>query len=182
MAFGEVGIDLSTNSISLEVQESALIELLKEFKADILAKDLPVVLHCRNSRGRGSFSEYDYDATLSAMNVVETILGNAQMLQLHYFNGDAAEVSMWLDRFPYTYFSIPVRIGMPQSERQKNGWLKIPRERLLLESDAPHGAIEGSTSPYDLPQDCGPLARALGISKRELLHLAYENARHFFRI
>ena len=104
------------------------------------------------------------------------------MIKFHYFNGDAAEVTMWLDKFPFTYLSIPVRIGMSKSKRQRKGWLKIPKERILLEFDPPHGALEGNTSPYDLPQDCGSLARTLGLSKRELLQLACDNAKEFFRL
>ena len=95
VAFGEVGVDLNTNLIPLETQESALIELLKEIKNEIL--DLPVVLHCRNSRGWGSFSEYD--PSLSTMNIVETVLGNARSIYIMRMRNQTNQL-YWVRPFP----------------------------------------------------------------------------------
>ena len=171
VAFGEIGIDLTSTQATLAEQENGLISLLKEFKDELTTNNTPLVLHCRNG------PQSEADAALSVMAIVSQILGNAQPIQLHYFQGNSAEVLQWLDNFPNTYFSIPVQATMPINPHQEDGWRKIPLDRLLLETDA-----QWKISPIDLPLDCDRLAECLGINKRDLLRITYQNAREFFGI
>ena len=146
---------------------NGLISLLREFMDELTANNTPLVLHCRNS------PQYEADAALSFMAIVSQIFGNAQPIQLHYFKGNSAEVLKWLSNFPNTYFSIPVRIQatMPINPHQEENPLR----------PAPAGnrrSMEDFSN--DLPLDCDRLAECLGINKRDLLRITYQNVREFF--
>ena len=118
VAFGEIGIDLTAKHVTLEEQESGLICLLKEFKEELISNNTQLVLQCRNG------PQSEADAALSVMAIVGQILGHAQPLQIHFFQGNSAEVYKWLDNFPNTYFSIPVQPTMPIDAHHSNRLLE----------------------------------------------------------
>ena len=175
VALGEVGIDYtaSANWENADMQESGLIQILRHFKQDLTERNLPVVLHCRNH------ANVDRNAHDTARSIVESVLGNDHPIQVHYFTGGKNEVACWLDSFPNTYFSVPVRAKY--SAKQKEGWQAIPMERLLLETDAPYGANH-LVIPYEIPLNCCPIANALEVSREELLRRTLGNAARFFNL
>ena len=83
VALGEVGIDYtaSSNWENADMQQSGLIQILKHFKQDLTERNLPVVLHCRNH------ANVDRDAHDTARSIVESVLGNDHIIQVHYFTG-----------------------------------------------------------------------------------------------
>ena len=72
---------------------------------------------------------------------------------LHSFGGDISWVRKFLDRG--AFFSFSAAIMHPNRRRTRELFKSIPRDRLLLETDAPYMALPpGGNSPAPLP---GPL-------------------------
>ena len=65
----------------------------------------------------------------------------SQRIHLHCFSGDEELVKTWMEAFPNTYFSLSGLIcSSPRETRE--AVRSIPGDRLLLETDSPHLAID----------------------------------------
>ena len=114
------------------------------------------------------------------MDIIEKEMGVDHTIQVHSFLGTLEELKLWQERFPNVYFSIPVRSRI--NSKFHLALQGIPRERLLLETDAPYGETGRHTTPWDIPDQCIHLARILNVSTEELLVLTHRNASRFFNI
>ena len=105
-----------------------------------------------------------------------------QHIQLHYFGENASTVDMWLQRFPNTYFSFSGSIF--QQDFQAEGLRRVPRDRLLVETDAPYAPImkKRYSSPIDVHKYIEKLSQLRKENKEELKAATVENAKRCFRL
>lgn len=117
VAVGETGLDLYWKRVALATQVASLERHLD------LAKELgkPVVLHCRDA-----FAE-----------LFEVLTPRAPVRGiLHCFTGDADAARRCLDLGLHVSFAGP--IGYPKNEGLRAAARLVPRDRLLIETDAPY--------------------------------------------
>ena len=109
-----------------------LTHLLKELRGEFGGK--PLVIHCREAvYPTPRKAEEDLSATLRREVHAD------HLIQVHYFNGTKAAVDRWLQAFPNTHFSVG-GAASTFTQQQTEGLTHIPKDRLLLESDAPNAA------------------------------------------
>ena len=172
LAVGECGLDFNRNFSPPEVQEEwfdAQVALAVELRK-------PLFLHCRDAGER--FVEILSRHVLTAPAVV------------HCFTGGEAELRALVDMGCYLGVT-----GWVCDERDGRGeelarlLPLIPRDRLLIETDAPWitpRSIRPSRvrprrcEPCLLPHVCGRVAEALGVPYAELAELTTRNAERVF--
>lgn len=132
---GETGIDRKKSPFPLPRQIDAFRTHLR------LARryGLPVTAHCLGAAAETYNALYPEFSGLSVL--------------LHSFGGDISWVRKFLDRG--AFFSFSAAIMHPDRRRARELFKFIPRDRLLLETDAPYMAPPGGNSPEALP---APLA------------------------
>lgn len=119
VAIGEIGLDYYRHLAPAPAQRAA-------FEAQLaLARSmaLPVAVHCRAA----------WDDTVAAIRAVPGVQG-----VLHCFTGDRDEARAALDLGFYLSFAGPVTFKAADTLREVVRW--APRERLLVETDAPYMA------------------------------------------
>lgn len=164
-AVGEIGLDLYWDRTFFEQQKEALriqINWAKE-------RDLPIVLHCRDSM----------DETIAI--VKEEHDGNLKGI-FHCFTGDAYQAKQIID--------MGFLLGIGGVATFKNGGLdkvlpEISIDHLVLETDAPYLApvpYRGKrNSPAYLPIIAEKIGDYLQISKEEVALKTKQNALNLFR-
>ena len=150
VAFGEVGLDYTIPSAEWESQRKMLTHLLKELRGAIGGK--PHVIHCREA-----VCPTPQKAEEDLLVILRREVPADQPIQVHYFNGNKTAVDRWLQAFPNTYFSVG-DAATTFTQQQKEGLANIPKDRFLLESDAPYAA---------------PQMAAKGVTKRRLISHPY---------
>ena len=95
----------------------------------------------------------------------------------------------WLQAFPNTYFSVG-GAATTFTQQQKEGLALIPKDRLLLESDAPYAAPQMAAKgvpkrrlishPYTLVQMAWVVAEVHQTAVSIVLNQTAQNARRFF--
>ncbi|KXZ56655.1 hypothetical protein GPECTOR_1g590 [Gonium pectorale] len=176
VAVGECGLDFNRNFSPPEVQEKWFEEHIK------LAKELrmPLFMHCRDAAER--FAE---------------ILGRHLPLPapavVHCFTGSRAELELFLQMGLYIGIT-----GWICDDRPERGGAElasllasIPRERLMIETDAPYlvprsikpsKARPGRNEPALLPHVLQAAATALGVAPEELGRSTTEVALRVFNL
>ncbi len=163
-AIGEIGLDFfrtissrSTQEVAFEVQ----IELARTM-------DLPMVLHVRDAanRFRPMCEEHGYYCGV-----------------LHCFSGEG-KLAEWAVEKGF-FISFAGNLTYPDS--RLDGVLgSIPRDRLMVETDAPYLAPVPERGKRNEPSYLGHvlvrLAKALNLTPKEAAHLTRENTRRCFRI
>ena len=164
-AVGEIGLDLYWDKTFFEQQKEALkiqINWAKE-------RDLPIVLHCRDSM----------DETIAI--VKEELDGKLRGI-FHCFNGNLAQAKKIIE--------MGFLLGIGGVATFKNGGLdqvipKISIDHLVLETDAPYLApvpYRGKrNSPAYLPIIAEKVGDYLQISKEEVALRTKQNALNLFR-
>ena len=129
VALGEIGLDYTTHFMEWPRQERQFVKLLQHANV----KDVVVILHLR-----GLASEpLGREVNLRALALASETLKKRQIIHLHCFSGSPDVVQAWLKSFPNTFFGFT---GMVRNFNftQCQALKKVPRDRLLLETDAPY--------------------------------------------
>jgi Tat protein secretion system quality control protein TatD with DNase activity len=185
VAFGEVGLDYVLMGEHYRREQRETLELILHQVAPEL-RGCPIVLTC-NEQGISDLpkSHEDLMRILSQL-MLEGVLGTSQLIQLHMFKGTQKLVDLWMGLFSGVYFSIggevehfgePLRLGLKA----------IPRDRLLLETDAPMSRMQAVghrkvSMPNDVHHVAARVAYIRGVNARDLLEDCNQNATRFFRL
>jgi TatD DNase family protein len=165
-AIGEIGLDgLGDRARSLERQARAFRAQLSVARA----QDLPVVLHVLRAHGRA----------------LELLRGDGLPGRggvVHSYSGSADQVAEYVALGLHVSFAGPV--GNPNARKLRAAARAVPRERLLVETDAPF-----QTPPARRPAACEPaflvenvaaLAQIRGERPEDVAAYTEENARRLF--
>lgn len=130
---------------------------------------LPVMLHCLRA----------HDALLALLGEEPLPAGGV----LHSFSGSADQVRAYLRHGLHFSFAGPVTYE--RARRPLDAARAVPRDRLLLETDAPDQTPRprrGRNEPAFLPEIAAAVAAALGAPLDEVDALTTANARALFRL
>lgn len=172
-SIGECGVDRWIETPDSSVQ-------LPVFTAQIrLARELgrPLVIHC-----------------LKAWGLLEEAFAKEPpppRFLLHSFNGSLETARRWLPHG--AYFSFSGYFLEPRKKHVADVFAALPRDRVLLETDAPdmlppaaqitHPLSNGANHPANLPAIASAAAaRVFACSAGQLAALTTANARHFFTV
>lgn len=162
-AIGEIGLDFFRN-ISTRPNQEVAFEVQVELAR---AMDLPMVLHVRDAanRVRAILEEHGYHAGV-----------------VHCFSGDAKMAEWAVEHGYFISFAGNVTYEGRLGEVAR----QVPRDRLMVETDAPYLAPEPErgrrNEPALIVNTVRHLAGILGLTPRETAELTRDNARRCFRI
>ena len=168
---GEMGFDFS-KPIPPILQE-------KLFSAQLeVARSLPIVLHVR-----GHVTDTDGETVYNhCRNFLRNKVETNQAIQLHSFSGSEAQVVLWEQDFPYTYFSIS---GLVKwfTKSQIKGLKRIPLGKLLFETDSPYLSPSGGlNTPSRLREIIHIVSDIRGESFNELCIANRRNSKIMFNL
>jgi len=165
IAIGEIGIDLSGRSAPPDVQERAFLAQLE--LAVRLA--LPVVVHVR-------------DAGSQARALIDRVDGARGMV--HCYSEGPREVDEWIRRGFFVSFAGTVTY--PKNGHLRESAIRVPADRLLVETDAPYLAPEPHRGHRNEPafavDTLAALATARAAAPSALGRQVAQNARRLFGI
>lgn len=163
-AIGECGLDgPSISGAPMERQVAVLraqLSLARRF-------GLPVLLHCLRA----------HDPLLALLGEESLPAGGV----LHSYSGSAEQVRAYL-RYPL-HFSMAGPITYERARKPVLAVRAIPRERLLVETDAPDQTprpFQGRCEPAHLTRVVDAVAQALGVEAGEVAAVSSHNARELF--
>ncbi|MDR1608362.1 MAG: TatD family hydrolase [Deltaproteobacteria bacterium] len=165
LALGEIGLDFYYLHSPQKIQEDLFHELLS------LASQtrLPVVIHTREA----------FESTLAILKAHRASLGR---ILIHCFTGSWLEAKAYMDLD--CYFSIPGVVTFPKALELRAALRQMPKDRLLLETDAPYLAPAPRrgrrNEPAYLSYTLAGLAGALELDQERTAFLTTQNARNFF--
>lgn len=157
VALGECGLDARDGQPPLEVQERA-------FRAQLeLARrlELPVILHVVRAQAR-ALTILEEDGPLPAGGVWHAFAGPAEVV------GRGLRLGL--------SFSVGALVFNDGARRLRDALPRIPAERLLVETDAPHAALSS------LPEIVAALAAVRGVDVAELRRSTEAAARAAYRL
>jgi TatD DNase family protein len=167
VAVGEVGLDYHYEHSPRERQQ----EVLRQFLRIGAARDLPVIIHCR-------------EAFADCVAILDDTLAPGQRFEIHSFTGTPAEAEEMLARGAFLSYN-----GMATFRRAENireTLRVVPLERLLLETDAPWLAPVPYRGKRNVPaylRDIAlQVAEARNIPLDTLATVTTRNACEFFRV
>lgn len=162
-AIGEIGLDFFRN-ISARPNQEVAFEVQVELAR---AMELPMVLHVRDAahRARAILDEHGYHAGV-----------------MHCFSGDTKMADWAVERGYYISFAGNLTYDGRLAEVAR----RVPRERLMVETDAPYLAPEPERGKRNEPalivNTVRHLAGMLDLTPRETAELTRDNALRCFRI
>ena len=167
VAIGEIGLDYHYSADTADLQKEALklqFELARDW-------DLPVNIHLR-------------DATEDFFGVMEECRGMHLRGNLHAFSA-SAEVFERMQRYGEWYVAIGGVLTFKKAHIA-NDILRIPLDRILLETDAPYLAptpLRGTRNESaNVPLIAAKLAELKGLTIEEVAEATTRNARKLFAI
>lgn len=167
VAIGEIGLDYHYSADTADLQKDALklqFELARDW-------DLPVNIHLR-------------DATEDFFAVMEECRGMHLRGNLHAFSA-SAEVFERMQRYGEWYVGIGGVLTFKKAHIA-NDILRIPLDRILLETDAPYLAptpLRGTRNESaNVPLIAAKLAELKGLTIEEVAEATTRNARKLFAI
>ena len=167
VAIGEIGLDYYYSADTADLQKEALklqFELARDW-------DLPVNIHLR-------------DATEDFFAVMEECRGMHLRGNLHAFSA-SAEVFERMQRYGEWYVGIGGVLTFKKAHIA-NDILRIPMDRILLETDAPYLAptpLRGTRNESaNVPLIAAKLAELKGLTIEEVAEATTRNARKLFAI
>ena len=168
VAIGEIGLDYHyEDGASKEVQEHVLQSAI----ATACLVNKPIMLHIRDAHA-DAFALLDHVAIPQAGGIV------------HCFTGGPEEAQAYLKRG--FYLSIPGVVTFKNAGSLLEAISGIPRDRLLLETDAPYLApvpYRGKRNePSYIVKTAEKVATLCGMSYEELARITTENAKRIFSI
>lgn len=164
VAVGEIGLDSH-----VDVPMSRQLDVLHQQLEVAVSLTLPVLLHCRGA----------FEALLRAL---ETVSGLAGVVHAFSKGPELAERFLGLG----LYLAFGGAVTRERAKRARRAAKRIPRERLLLETDAPSIGLEGippeHTEPSHIPIIAESLATLRGDTLVSIADATTANARMLFRI
>lgn len=167
VGLGEVGIDL-TKQAPQALQVAALRLLLP------LARDhgKVLILHCRDSRASGQ------RAVRALLSLIQALHLTSLRIHFHCFSYPKSVAVQWLEACPRVHFGITACVLVDPDLAVVAAWL--PRDRFLLETDAPFLAPRGvgfhRNHPWALRFTAVCVARLRNVPLAVLLGQANANA------
>lgn len=132
-AIGEVGLDKWIRDHDLADQEEVFV-----FQLRLAAeRNLPVSIHCLQAWGR-------------LLEILKREPRPHCGIVLHSFGGPKEMIGQLAELG--AYFSLPGYFAHERKERQRDAFKHIPRERLLIETDAPDQCLPDSRVEFPLPE------------------------------
>jgi len=166
VAIGEIGLDYYEKGSPPDLQAAGLRAQL----ALARALDLPVVIHDREAHG---------DILRALAEAAEGLT-----LVLHSFSGDALMAREAWGRGYYT--SVSGRVTYPRAAALRALLRDAPRDRILIESDAPYQPPQGRRGRRNEPAQTADVAAGLAavweVTPEEAARLTTANARRFYRL
>ncbi|MCX5715205.1 MAG: TatD family hydrolase [Candidatus Omnitrophica bacterium] len=165
VAIGEIGLDYFKNYSLAENQKKLFLSLVDLAKI----KDLPLVIHTRQAQ----------EDTLS-------ILREAMPIRavVHCFSGDELFLKECLDLGFFVSFTCNITYKKAQNLRDLVKL--VPKDRLMLETDAPFLSPEGFRGKRNEPAHvkivASEIARIRGESLEEIAEVTSRNAINFFKL
>jgi TatD DNase family protein len=163
-AIGETGLDFYRDRAAPELQEKSLLfhlELAREL-------DLPVILHCRAAAARLA-EVLDARAPLRGV--------------MHCYSEGPEMVGRFLSFGLHVSFA--GNLTYPKSTSLREACVRVPRERLLIETDAPFLAPQPQrgrpNEPAFIRHTLEALAAARGEAPEDTAQITFDNARSLFR-
>jgi TatD DNase family protein len=169
VAFGEIGLDFFHNFSPPDTQKKVFHQLLLA----AIAIGKPVIIHCR-------------DAWEDFFNILTPLRNKLNGVLLHCFSGTEEIVKKSLDLGCHLSFSGSVTY--PKAEKLRQAiTLTIPRERILIETDAPYLAPglhrSHRNEPAYIAYHILPIvAQCLQMTLWEAAELTSSNAISFFSL
>jgi len=164
VALGETGLDYYRDHAPREAQRRAFAQTL----ALAAERRLPVAVHIRQAHA-------------DALGMLAEFQGRVTGV-LHCFSGTVAEAERGAELGFYLSFGGPLTYRHPPAETVR----AVPRDRLLLETDAPYltpAPHRGKRNePSYLPFTARAMASLLDLAPAEVSGLTTENARRLFRL
>lgn len=164
-ALGEFGLDSHWNSDTIDIQTKSAhrqIEMAKQ-------RDLPVVIHMRES----------HEAMLDIVKAHAPLKG-----VMHCYSGPVEMLDDFLACGLHIGLDGPVTFK--NAKTPKEVAVKVPIDRLVIETDAPYLAPHpyrgGVNTPAYLPLIADEIAKLRGLSKGELIQHTTRNAENLFNL
>jgi TatD DNase family protein len=164
VAIGEIGLDFKVEGADRARQIAVL-----EMQLDVaVARDLPVLLHCR-----GAFEEL-HAAVAARRGRVRGVV--------HAFSRGPDLARRFLDLGLHLAFG--GAITRPSAERARKSAAFVPPDRILTETDAPSIGLDGvppeQTEPRHVREIAAALARIRDVDLDEIATVTSDNARRLF--
>jgi TatD DNase family protein len=174
IAWGEIGLDYYYDHSPREVQKQVFVRQL-ELAA---AAKLPIVIHCRPSEG--SEDAWDDCLGLLGQRWAPTGLGGI----LHCFTGKWAHASAALDMG--FLISFAGNVTFPKAQQIRDAALKVPIDRVLIETDSPYLAPVPHRGKRNEPayvvETARKLAELYGISAEQVGTQTSRTFCNFFKL
>lgn len=133
-AVGEIGLDRTVS----EKYWAEQLEFLETITSTLKNAGKPIILHVRSTR-QDKFSSLLY---MLLLQFLSDKFATNQVFILHCFTGSFEIPKAWLTQFPNTYFGFTF-LASSFAQTQINALKSVPRDRLLVETDAPYIAPNG---------------------------------------
>lgn len=164
VAIGEVGLDYNWLKEKSKQEESKeifvrFIELSKEL-------DLPMVIHSR-------------DAMRDTLDILKK--QDAEKVMLHCFSGNEATLKIALE----LGYLISYATNICWTKKHPHLAAQTPLEQMLLETDSPWldpDSREKNNRPWKIAKSAEIIAMIRNATREDVLSIASENARKFFKI
>ena len=134
VAVGEIGLDRTVS----EKYWAEQLEFLETITSTLKNAGKPIILHVRSTR-QDKFSSLLY---MLLLQFLSDKFATNQVFILHCFTGSFEIPKAWLTQFPNTYFGFTF-LASSFAQTQINALKSVPRDRLLVETDAPYIAPNG---------------------------------------
>ena len=166
-AIGEIGLDYYYENSPKDLQQ----RVFSSFLELALNTRLPAIVHCR-------------DAFEDCYTLIDQVLRGKLPFVIHCFTGSQDWAQRFIDLGGYLSFN--GILTFKKSENIRRVLRGTPRDRLLLETDAPYLApdpLRGKRNePANMVYIVERAAVELGMKSDELAEITTKNARRFFRI
>ncbi|MSU36018.1 MAG: TatD family deoxyribonuclease [Pedosphaera sp.] len=173
-AIGEIGLDCWKPGLPYEPQEPVFLEQL----GIAAERNLPISIHCLQAWGR-------------LFELLQSHPRPSRGFLLHSFGGPVELVRPLVQLG--AYFSFPGYFLHPRKERHRATFRQIPRERLLVETDAPdqlppaecnsHPGLDSKGNPINHPANLPAIVLGLAIELGDSLEsLALQVEANFHRL
>ncbi|TAK99441.1 MAG: TatD family deoxyribonuclease [Verrucomicrobia bacterium] len=130
-AVGEIGLDRWKPGLPYDGQEEVFVTQL----SIAAERNLPVSIHCLQAWGR-------------MLELLKASPRPARGFLLHSYGGPREMVKAFADLG--AYFSLPGYYAHERKERQRETFLHVPADRLLIETDAPDQSLPSARERFPL--------------------------------
>jgi TatD DNase family protein len=174
IAWGEIGLDYFYDHSPREIQKHVFISQM-ELAA---AARLPIVIHCRPSEN----SDNAWDDCLELIHECWAPKGIGGIL--HCFTGNWSQASRALDMG--FLISFAGNLTFPKAQQIRDAALKVPLDRILIETDSPYLAPVPHRGKRNEPAFVLETARKLselrGLTQQEIGERTSRNFYNFFKL